>query len=83
MEAAWAASHSKDSFLKRKYQALEARRGKRKALIAIAHKMLIAAYFILKRRELYKEPDDARLMEKRKQALIRKYNQRLHELNAL
>lgn len=79
-EAAWAASHTKDSFLRRKYNSLITRRGKKKALIAVGHKILCAAYFILKNMEEYKEPDETMLLEKRKQAQIGRYLKRLHEL---
>jgi transposase len=80
VEAAWAASHTKDTYLNRKYKSMVARRGPKKALIAVAHKMLTAIYYILKNQELYAEPDDAKYMEKRKQAQIKKSLERLHEL---
>lgn len=80
VEAAWAASHTKDSFLKRKYTSLVSRRGKKRALIAVGHKILCAAYFILKNMEEYREPNDTILIEKRKQAQIQRYFKRLHEL---
>lgn len=80
VEAAWAASHTKDSFLRRKYNNLVTRRGKKRALIAVGHKILCAAYFILKNMQEYHEPNDTVLLEKRKQAQIQRYFKRLHEL---
>lgn len=80
VEAAWAASHTKDSSLKRKYNSLIIRRGKKRALIAVGHKILCAAFFILKNMEQYREPNDTVLVEKRKQAQIKRYFKRLHEL---
>ena len=80
VEASWAASHTKDSFLRRKYNSLIARTGKKKALIAVGHKILCAAFFILKNNEPYREPDETALQEKRKQAQIQRYVKRLHEL---
>lgn len=80
VEAAWAASHTKDTYLKRRYGSLAARRGKKKALVAIAHKILVAAYFILKNKVVYQEPDNEAWVQKRKQAQIRSYLKRLHEL---
>jgi transposase len=65
-----------------KYNSLVGRRGKKRALIAVGHKILCAAYHILKNKEVYNEPNDLMLAEKRKQALIRKYSKRLHELGA-
>lgn len=70
------ASHScrkngKDSFLKRKFISIAVRRGKKKAIVAVAHKILIAVYFILKNREPYREPDNNAYLVKRKEALIK------------
>lgn len=52
---AWAASRTKDTYLRKKYEQLVSRKGKKKALIAIGHKILCAAYHILKNHEPYKE----------------------------
>lgn len=57
VEAAWVASNMKNSWFKNKYYAIAARRGKKRALVAIAHKILIAAYYILKQEVPYKEPE--------------------------
>lgn len=80
VEAAWAAVHTKDSYLKTRYYALSARRGNKRALIAIAHKILVAAYFILKDKVPYQEPNNTQWLEKRRQAQIRSCLKRLHEL---
>jgi transposase len=32
------------------------RRGKKKALVAVAHHLIIAVYFVIKNKESYKEP---------------------------
>lgn len=82
VEIAWHScrNNAKDSFLKRKYISIAARRGKKKAIVAVAHKILIAAYFILKNKEPYREPDNNAYMVKRKQALIKRHIRRLHEL---
>lgn len=80
VEAAWTASHTKETYLNRKYKAMVTRRGPKKALIAVAHKILTAVYYILKDKQPYTEPDDTRYLEKRKQAQIRKSLERLREL---
>lgn len=80
VEAAWVASRTKGCYLKAKFESLKARRGSKKALIAIAHKILIASYFILKNKEEYQEPNQEKWLEKRKQAQIKSYLKRLHEL---
>jgi transposase len=55
-ESAWGATRKKDSYLKRKYQSLVARCGKKKAIVAVEHKIIIAAYHVIKNKEAYKEP---------------------------
>jgi len=55
VECAWAASHVKDCYLRKKYESLIGRRGKKRALVAIGHKILVANYFILKDKVDYKE----------------------------
>ena len=42
--------------MKRKYQSLVLRRGKKKAIVAVGHKIIIAAYHVIKNKEAYKEP---------------------------
>ena len=47
-EAAWAASHTKDSYLAAQYRRLAARRGKKRALLAVGHSILVIIYHVLK-----------------------------------
>ena len=54
-ESAWSASRSKGSYLKARYQLLAARRGKKRAALAIAHTTLIMAHPIIKEQRTYKE----------------------------
>lgn len=54
-ESAWAASRKKDTYLQSKYQSLVGRRGKKRALIAVGHKILISAYHIIKEKSAYRE----------------------------
>ena len=56
MESAWGATRKKDSYFKRKYESLIARRGRKKALVAVGHKIIIAVYHVIKNKEAYKEP---------------------------
>jgi transposase len=46
-EAAWAASHSKGTYLAAQYRRLAARRGKKRALIAVGHSILEIIYHLL------------------------------------
>ena len=53
--AAICASRAKGTYLRDKYYRLKARRGGLRAALAIAHKILIAAYHILSQRVPYRE----------------------------
>lgn len=55
VQAAWAASKKKDSYLASQFHRLARRRGKKKAAVAVGHSILVIAYHVLKRRESYKE----------------------------
>ena len=54
-EAAWGAVHTKHCYLSTKFFKLRARRGPQRALMAIAHKILVAAYQILRTGQTYHE----------------------------
>lgn len=55
VQAAWAASRTKGTYLGAKYRKMASRMGKKKALIALAHAMLVSIYHMVKRKEPYKE----------------------------
>ncbi len=55
VEIAWAAVKTKGTYYRDKYYRLRARLGPRKAIVAIAHKVLKAIYAIIKNGEHYKE----------------------------
>ena len=48
IQAAWAASRTKESFFGAKYRRLVKRRGKKRALVAVAHALLKTVYHVLK-----------------------------------
>jgi transposase len=52
-EAAWAASHVKDSYLRAQYRRLAGRRGKKRALLAVGHSLLVIVYHVLKHKVEY------------------------------
>jgi hypothetical protein len=82
VEASWGATKRKDGYLKKFYQKLLVRKGNKKALMAVAHKIIIATYFILKNKEAYKEPvlQMTKAAEKRKQKEIQRTVAHLHKL---
>ena len=54
-EAAWAASHTKDSYFAAQYRRLAARRGKKRALVAVGHSLLVIIYHVLKEQVEYQD----------------------------
>jgi transposase len=55
VQAAWAASHTKGTYLAAQYRRLAKRRGRKKALIALGHTLLVIVYHVLKRGTTYEE----------------------------
>jgi transposase len=55
VEAAWAASHTKGSYLGAQYRRLAARRGKKRALLAVGHTLLVIFYHLLKSDDEYQD----------------------------
>jgi transposase len=55
IEAAWAASRKKGSYLSALYHRLVVRRGKKKAIIAVAHRLLVIIYHMVKYQVSYRE----------------------------
>jgi hypothetical protein len=58
IEAANAAARSKDTFLGAYYQRLRGRMGHKKTLVALAHRILIIIYHLLKEHQSYREMTD-------------------------
>ena len=79
-EAGWAAAKTKNTYFSSKYKSLAGRRGKKKAIIALGHKILIAAYFIIKDKVEFKELGEDYLNNFRKDKLIAYYRKQLERL---
>ena len=54
-EAAWGATHSKKSYFHAQYRRLCPRRGPQRALLAVAHSMIVVGYYLLKYDLLFKD----------------------------
>ncbi len=78
-EAAWAASRTRNTYLSQKYYQMRARKGSKKAIMVVAHKILIAAYHILHDLEPYKELGSDYLHERRHKQIERRH---IRELEA-
>lgn len=81
VEAAWSASRSKNCHYADRYRAIASRRGKKKAIMAVAHSILVSAYHVL----LNKEPflpytQDKQILEKRKLERIKRLELQLKAL---
>ncbi|MFW5886898.1 MAG: IS110 family transposase [Bacteroidota bacterium] len=80
VEQGWAASRTKNTYLSSKYKSLVGRRGKKRAVIAIGHKILIAAYFIIKDKVAFNELGEDHLNNFRKDQLVKYYKKQLEKL---
>jgi hypothetical protein len=54
IQASWAATRAKDSYLAAQYRRLAPRRGKKRAIVAVGHSILQAVYYILRDKVEYK-----------------------------
>jgi transposase len=55
VQAAWAASHTKGTYLAAHYRRLARRRGRKRALVALGHTLLVVVYHVLRRGSTYAE----------------------------
>ncbi len=77
VQCAWASSRSKGTYLKALYRRLAARRGAKRALVAVAHRLVLIIYGVLKRGQSYQELGENYLdqpvgKERLKQRLLRR-----------
>jgi transposase len=80
VQAAWAASHTKNTYLSSKYRKLASRIGKKKALIAIAHIILVSIYHMIKKKEPYKDLGSDYLDNLNKARTIKNLKKRIESL---
>lgn len=79
-QAAQAAARTRDTFYNSKFYKLKARRGHNKAIMAIAHKILVSAYTMLRNEQDFKELGGAYLDQRDRQRLTRNLTERLRNL---
>ena len=80
VEAAKGAAKSKGTYLKAKYHRVAARRGKQRAAVAVGHTILVIAYQLLTRGEVYHDLGDAYFDERNRQAVAQRLVARLERL---
>lgn len=80
VQIAWAAVRVKDSFLHARYHRLAARRGKKRAIVAIARTILANIWYMLTRKEPYRELGGDYLDQRKKDRSIHYHVQQLEKL---
>jgi len=80
VQCALCASRTKGTYLRDKYHKLAGRRGKKKAAIAIGHKILVSAYYMLRNGVSYKEIGMNYLDNRNKERLSKYHMNKLLQL---
>jgi transposase len=80
VQAAWAASRTKGTYLSAQYRRLARRRGRKKALVAVGHTLLVIIYHVLKRGTNYAELGGDFLERQEPERLTRQLVKRLESL---
>lgn len=80
VNAAWAATHKKDGYLRTQFVRIKSRRGAKKAILAVASSMLTAAYFMLRDGVEYHDLGAHPFEQRDKQQLAKRLIQRLRDL---
>ncbi|MBM7581568.1 transposase [Caldicoprobacter guelmensis] len=80
IEAARAAARTKDTYLSAQYHRIAARRGANRAAVAVAHSILTIVYYLLKRKETYKDLGVNYYEERKKEAIVKQSIKKLEAL---
>jgi transposase len=80
VEAAHSAGRVKDTYLAAQYRRLTARRGRKRAVLAVAHTLLVIVYHLLTREQDYRDLGSSYFEERDRQAVQRRLVQRLEAL---
>lgn len=79
-QAAWAASRKKNCYLSALFRRIASRRGVKRALIALAHTLIVIAFTLLKRRQSYFELGEQYFEQMHKDRLKNELLRRLRRL---
>ncbi|MCB0162915.1 MAG: IS110 family transposase [Anaerolineae bacterium] len=79
-QAAWAASRTKGTWFKARYHRLAARRGKKRAIVAIGRSMLVAIWHMLARNEPYRDLGPDFYDQRRKDTKVAYFTKQLSKL---
>ena len=80
VEAAWASVRTRDTYLSAQYRRIAARRGKKRAIIAVAHSILVIIYHMLRDGTRHSDLGGQYFEERNHQAIVRYTVRRLNRL---
>ncbi len=80
VQSAWAASRKKDSYLRAQFHRLKARRGAKKAVVAVAASLLSIAFHLLRDGTLYKDLGPGHFDQRDRQRVTKRLLRRLADL---
>jgi transposase len=80
VEAAHGASKKRDCYLQAQYRRLVTRRGKKKALVAVGHSIIVIVYYILLNGEPYRDLGPDHFDERRQECIRRHHVRQLQRL---
>lgn len=80
VQVAWAATHTKGTYVAALYRRLAGRRGKKRALVAVAHSTLVSIYHLLAKQTVYHELGPTYLDQLQQKRLTQSLVRRLEQL---
>ena len=80
VQAAWAAVRKKDSYFRAQFLRIRARRGPKKAILAVAASILTSIYYILLRKEPYRDQGPGHFDHIASQRTLRQLTRRIESL---
>lgn len=79
VQAAHGAKCTKNTYLKARYHRIAARRGKKRAIVAVARSILVSAYYILSRKEPYRELGGNYFDKRKRESVVNRLVRRLQK----
>jgi len=79
-QAAWSAARKKDSYFQAQYRRLTGRRGKKRAIVAVAHSLLTIIYHMLTNASDYRELGGGYLDKRNAHRLLPKLLRRIRDM---
>lgn len=79
-QAAHGAARQKDSYFQALYLRLAGRRGRNRALVAVAHALVVAIYHMLTRQEPYRDPGGNYFDERKRESVVNRLVHRLEKM---